>query len=160
MMTERELRDRAIGSAAYWLDCSEHEQTPEDAKILARYARLAINRIVELETALKPFAENHGWVVRNRSPEYMPHQDSHELARWSDLCRAAEVLKGPSKVWVSDGGGDYDAERGAPQGDEAEPCTCDTQTEDSPLCPTHAYLEKLSAKTLAYMLVDMEREAK
>jgi hypothetical protein len=49
METEKTLRDRAIGAAAYWLDCSEHEQTPEDAKVLARYARLAINRIVEIE---------------------------------------------------------------------------------------------------------------
>jgi hypothetical protein len=53
MKTEKEMREYAIGAAAYWLDCSEHEQTPEDAKILARYARLAIDRIVELETALE-----------------------------------------------------------------------------------------------------------
>jgi hypothetical protein len=51
MKTEKEMREYAKASAAYWLDCSEHEQTPEDAKILACYARLAIDRIVELEAA-------------------------------------------------------------------------------------------------------------
>lgn len=48
---ELELRQRAIGSAAYWLDCSPHERTEEDGIWLAKYARVAIERIVELETA-------------------------------------------------------------------------------------------------------------
>ncbi len=46
------LAKRAMIGAAYWLDCSPHEHTETDALIVAHYARLASERIAELEKQL------------------------------------------------------------------------------------------------------------
>jgi hypothetical protein len=43
------LTKRALIGCAYWLDCSPHERAEVDAEIVAHYARLAAERIAELE---------------------------------------------------------------------------------------------------------------
>jgi hypothetical protein len=100
MKTEKEMREYAIGAAAYWLDCSEHEQTPEDAKILARYARLAIDRIVELETALAKYGGHGG-------PAGSPICESLKHSAYPCTCgfEAAIAMISPPEAWASQEGG-------------------------------------------------------
>jgi protoporphyrinogen oxidase len=49
----RELTDERVRiAAAYWLDCSPHEQTTADGVILARYARYAMELLAEKELTI------------------------------------------------------------------------------------------------------------
>lgn len=62
--TEAGLRGRAMCAASNWLDLSCHERTDGDALILARYARLAIDKIVPLEKLLKEDGDGAAGVLR------------------------------------------------------------------------------------------------
>jgi hypothetical protein len=90
MKTEKEMREYAIGAAAYWLDCSEHEQTPEDAKILARYARLAMAKY-----------GGHG------GPAGSPICESLKHSAYPCTCgfEAAIAMISPPEAWASQEGG-------------------------------------------------------
>lgn len=48
----KDLTERASVGWSYWLDCSPHERTEADGLIVAHYARLAHERVHNLETAL------------------------------------------------------------------------------------------------------------
>ena len=57
----RELTDeRVIVAAAYWLDCSPHERTEADGVILARYARKAMEEIIQLKAFYDYWCELYG----------------------------------------------------------------------------------------------------
>jgi hypothetical protein len=42
---EAKAFERALVAVAYWLDCSPHEQTPEDAIAMAEFIRMIAPRI-------------------------------------------------------------------------------------------------------------------
>lgn len=60
------LTKRALIGCAYWLDCSPHERSEVDAEIVAHYARLAAQRIAELEKQVADLSTPFGQ-LRERS---------------------------------------------------------------------------------------------
>jgi len=44
---EADAFKRAMIGVAYWLDCSPHEQTPEDAVAMAKFIRMIAPRVGE-----------------------------------------------------------------------------------------------------------------
>jgi hypothetical protein len=44
-MSEHDMAKRAIIGATYWLDCSPHEHTAEDALAMARFVRMISDRV-------------------------------------------------------------------------------------------------------------------
>jgi hypothetical protein len=63
------LTKRALIGCAYWLDCSLHERTEVDAEIVAHYARLAADRIAELERQVADLSTDGGQ-LRERSRRF------------------------------------------------------------------------------------------
>lgn len=64
----RELtNERVRVAAAYWLDCSPHERTEADGIILARYARMAMEKLELAAKALEYYADekNHKWTEKS-----------------------------------------------------------------------------------------------
>ncbi len=58
----RELTDERVAVAvAYWLDCSPHERTEADGIILARYARMAMEKIESLKAITELAVKGLEW---------------------------------------------------------------------------------------------------